>query len=72
MRPRTYLPHAIGHAVSELSDRLVADRREKRITISEVSVRGVGDNPHHARHLAEHDRVRTTRPRERDASFNER
>ena len=71
-RPGTYLAHAIGHALSELSDRLVADRREERVAVGEVSVCGVRNNPDHARHLAQHDRVRTPRTRQLEASLDER
>jgi hypothetical protein len=59
VRPRTYLAHAIAHALSENPDRLVADRREEGITVVEVSVCGVRNNPDYARHLAQYDRVRT-------------
>jgi len=72
VRPGTYLAHAIGHALSELSDRLVADRREERITVGEVSVRGVRNNPDPTRHLAQHDRVRAPRSRPLEASLDER
>src|SRR3954451_6512777 len=34
--PSTYLAHAIGHALSELSDRLVADGREERVAVAEM------------------------------------
>jgi hypothetical protein len=72
VRPCTYLAHAAGHATSELSDRLVADRREERIAIGEMPIGGVGDDPDHARDLAQHDRVRAARAREREAGFDER
>ena len=72
VRPRTYLAHAAAHALSESPDRLVADRREERITVGEVSVGSVRNNPHHSRHLAQYDRVRSALPRELHASVNER
>jgi len=72
VRPGTYLVHAVGHALSELSDRLVADRREERIAVGEMPIGGVGDDPDHARDLAQHDRVRPSRSREREASLDER
>ncbi len=72
VRPRTDLAHAIAHALSQNSDCLVADRREECITVGEVSVCGVWNNPDDARHLAEYDCLRTPRPRELDASLNER
>jgi hypothetical protein len=72
VRPRTYLAHAAGHPSSELSDRLVADRREERIAIGEMPIGGVGDDPDHACDLAQHDRVRTARSRERETSLDER
>src|SRR4051794_22388667 len=61
VRPRPYLAYAIGHARSELSDCLVADGREERVTVREVSIGGVRDDPDHARDVAQHDRVRPCR-----------
>jgi hypothetical protein len=59
VRPCTYLAHAIAHALSENPDCLVANRREERITVGEVSVCGVRNNSDYARHLAQYNRVRT-------------
>ena len=70
--PHVLWRHAAAHALSESPDRLVADRREERITVGEVSVGSVRNNPHHARHLAQYDRVRSALPRELHASVNER
>jgi hypothetical protein len=53
-----YSPHAVTDPVSEDLDRLVANRREERVEICEVSVRGVRDNTDHARYLTQHDCVR--------------
>jgi hypothetical protein len=53
------LPHAVTDAVSEDSDRFVANRAKERVKVCEVSVGGVGDNAHHARGLTQHDCVRT-------------
>ena len=72
VRPCTDLAHAIADALSENPDCLVADRREERITVGEVSVCRVRNNPDYARHLAQYNRVRTARLRELDASVNER
>ena len=58
MRSRAHLVHAIAHAVSESSDRFVADRRKEGLAVGEVSVGGIRNHPDHARHLAQHDRVR--------------
>jgi hypothetical protein len=72
VRPRTYLAHPFGHALSERSDRLVADRREERITVAEVPICGVRNDPDHARHLAQHYRVRAPRSSQLEASLDER
>ena len=72
VRARAYLAYAIGHASSELSDRLVTDGREERGTVAEMPVGGVGDDPDHARHLAQHDRVRPPRSGQLDAGLDER
>jgi hypothetical protein len=71
LRSRTDLAHPVGHAPSELSDRLLADRREQRVTIGEVPVRGIGNYADHARYLAQHDRVRTARSGELDAGLDQ-
>jgi hypothetical protein len=63
VRACTYLAHPVGHAPRELSDRLVADRREERIAVGEMPIGGVGHDPDHARDLAQHDRVRAARSR---------
>jgi hypothetical protein len=67
-----YLLHTVPHAVSEHSDRFVADRGEERVKIGKVSVCGVGDNTDHARDLTQYDRVRPARPREIKAGVNKR
>jgi hypothetical protein len=56
--PGTYFTHAVTHTPSQNSERLVADRGEERIPVSEVTVRSVGDNANHARHLTQDYRVR--------------
>ena len=72
VRPCADLAHTVGHPPRELSDRLVADRREERIAVREMPVGGVGDDADHARHLAQHDRVRASRPRQLEAGLDER
>jgi hypothetical protein len=72
MRARADLAHPVGHAPSELPDRLVADRREQRIAVGEVPVGGVGNDTDHARHLSQHDGVRPAEPREVDTGRDER
>jgi hypothetical protein len=63
--------HPVGHSPSELPDRLVADRCEKRVAVGEMAVGGVRNDPDHPRYLAQHDRVRPARPRELDAGLYE-
>jgi hypothetical protein len=70
--PRADLAHPVCHALSEPSDRLVAHCREQRVAVGEVAVGGIGNDPDHARHLAQHDGVRPARPCELDASLDER
>ena len=72
VRPWTHLAHAIGHASGQLSDRLVADGRQERVAVSEMPVGSVGDDADHARHFAQHDRVRASRPRELETGLHER
>ena len=71
-RSRAHLTHPVGHALSELFDRGVANGRQERVAVGEMAVGGVRDDTDHARHLAEHDRVRTPRSRELEASLDER
>jgi hypothetical protein len=70
--PATYLAHSIGHAPCKRSDRLVADGRQQRVAVGEMPVGRVRDDPDHARHLAQHDRVRASRSRQFEASLDER
>jgi hypothetical protein len=63
--------HPVGHAPSELPDRLVADRCEERVAVGEVAVGGIRNDPDHPRYLAQHDRVRATRARELHAGLYE-
>ena len=42
------------------------------IAVREMPVGSIGDNADHARHFAQHDRVRTSRARKLDASLDER
>src|SRR5205085_2752544 len=72
VRPRAYVAHAIGHASSELSDGLIADRGEERVTVGEMPVCGVRNDADHARDLAQHDRVRAARSRQLEAGLDER
>ena len=72
VRSRAYLAHAVTHTVGEDSERLVAYRGKQSITVSKVSVRGVGHYTDHARYFTQHDSVRTTCPRELKARFNQR
>ena len=72
VRPRADLAHAVGHASRELADRLVTDRREEGVAVGEVPIGGVGDDADHARHLAEHDRVRASRSGQLEAGLDER
>jgi hypothetical protein len=66
------LAHPVGHALGELSDRLIAYRGEQRVPVGEMSVGGIWNDPDHARHLAQHDRVRAGRSGELDAGFDQR
>jgi hypothetical protein len=72
VRPGADLAHPIGHALSELADRLISHRGEQRVPVAEMSVGGIWNDPDHARHLAQHDRVRAGRSCELDASLNQR
>ena len=72
MRCRRGLAHRVDHALSELFDRGVADRGEERVAVGEMAVGGVRHDSDQARHLAKHDRLRTARSREREASLDER
>jgi hypothetical protein len=72
VRPGSYPADAIGHALGELCDRLVANGREQRIPVGEVPVGGVRNDPDHARDLAQHDRLWTAGPRELNTGFDER
>jgi hypothetical protein len=72
VRSRADLAHPVGHAPSELCHRLVADRREQPVAVGEMPVGGVGDDADHARHLAQHDRVRAARSRELEAGLGAR
>src|SRR5690242_19818048 len=70
--PRADLAHAVGHTPREVSDRLVADRREEAIAVRKMPVGGVGDDADIARHLAQQDRLRTSRSGELDTGLDER
>jgi hypothetical protein len=70
--PRTYLAYAIGHSLRELADRFVADGREERVTVGEMPIGGIGDDPDHASHLAKHDGVRAAGSRQLETGLNER
>ena len=72
VRSRADPAHPFCHALRQPSHRLVADRREQRVAIGEMPVGGIGNDPDHARHLAQHDRVRPARSGELDASLDER
>ena len=72
LRPRTYLAHPIGHPLRELADCFVADGREERVTVWEMPVGGIGDDPDHASHLAKHDGVRAAGSRQLEAGLDER
>ena len=72
VRPRAYVAHAARHALSEIADRPVTDGSEEGVAVGEVPIRGVGDDADHARHLAEHDRVRAARSGQLEAGLDER
>jgi len=67
---RAHSAHPVGHALSESSHRGVAERRQEGVTVGKMAVGGVGNDPDHARHLAEDNRVRSARARELDASLD--
>jgi hypothetical protein len=58
--------------LGESSERGVADCCKECLAVGEMPVGGIGDDPDHARHLAQDDGVRSTYARKRDASLNER
>ena len=57
MRPGPYPAHSIGHPLSELSDRLVSDRRQERVAVGEVPVGGIGHHAHHPCRFTQYDGV---------------
>ena len=68
---RTHSSHPVGHPLSKSIHRGIAHRCHKRVAVGEMTVGGVGNNPNHARYLAEDNRVRSGRARELEASRDE-
>lgn len=60
----------VSHALREPSDHCVADRGQQRVAVEEVAVGRIGHDADHTRHLAEHERIRTARAGEFDASLD--
>jgi hypothetical protein len=69
---RTHSSHPVGHPLSESIHRGSAHRCQERVAVGEMTVGGIGNNPNHARHLAEDNRVRSGRARELETSRDER
>jgi hypothetical protein len=68
---RAHAAHPVGHALSQSSKRGVADSPEESVTVGKMPVGGIGDDPGHARHFAEHNRVWSPGTCELEAGLDE-
>ena len=70
VRTGPHFVHPVGHALRELADRFILYGSKEGVAVGEMPVGGVGDHADHARHLAQHHGVGTTRARQLDAGLD--